>query len=788
MGKLFKILGIIVAALVLLVVLAITFVPMFMPWGSMLTGALEDSLGRKATVQEVSVSLWGGLKAQVKGLVVADKAAYGSRPLVKLDSLTVEADLMPLLARSLVVRQVEVKSLELSMVRGKDGRLNWRDLPKGKKDEHGRDRDRERRHEKDDDGHLVISSLQVVGSKLYLKNLANGMSSELPLEQLSLSSDLGLGGASGQLALAMPGLSVQSSAKSEGYGDSFVLKQGDLALKLDLAALAARLAPLYPGLKARGIIEMTGKASGPAKALAVQAQGQAKDLRLQTTAMGRRYFSLPGAVFMADMSLDLPGELADIKQAQFNAPEGGFAQSLKGVIGWGKSLGKSDALFEQRVDLAKLASLVSPLMPWTVKASGLASKRVRFKGAGPGVLEISGENQGKDIYIYCPPMPAPFKDAHMRAAYRFLIKDDPKELEIKQFDLDTAFAKLGITGKAEAKGDQAILRLMVVGDYLDLERLPMGAPRAKGEAAPHRTAKASPGAGSSGGKAAGGMGSGGGKAAPDPAQIRRDLQGVDAEAEVKLGLIKAAGYELKNLELKARIKDAKVEMELPHAIFLNGGLKMKAGVDFNPASPISILELKGEGLQVTPKVFRKLKQDLPLFALPLSGLSGVFFLDTAMKGEGLTSEALARSLKGDGSLVARDGVTIELAFLDEVAGLASLWQGALGQLPRRFGKFEAKYKIGGGVVNYDVALKAGDDEMDAQILGKTNLLDHALDATLKFDASTVGHTLRQFLAPDGTFPIKLGGTVEHPVPQLDLGAAPGAEKAVEGLIKGLFNK
>ena len=786
MGKLFKILGIVVAALALLVVLAITFVPMFMPWGSMLTGALEENLGRKATVEDVSVSLWGGLKAQVKGLVVEDQPAYGGRPLIKLDSLTVEADLWPLLASSLVVRKVEVNRLELSLVRGPDGRLNWRDVPKGKKEGREHERDRERRHDKDDDGHLVLSSLEVMGSKLYLKNLANGMTSELPLERLRLSSDLGAGGASGQLALALPGLSLDSAGRSEGYGDAFVLKQGNLALKLDLAALAARLAPLFPGLKARGTVEITGLANGPAKALAVQAQGQAKELWLQTTAMGRRYFSLPGAAFGADLSLDLPGETASIKQAQFNAPQAGLAQTMRGVIGWGKSLGKSDALFEQRMDLAKLASLVSPLLPWTVKAGGLASKRVRFKGAGKGVLEISGENQGKDIYLYCPMMAAPFKDPNMRAVYRFLIKDDPKELEIKQFDLDTAAAKLGLNGKLVKQGDIATLRLKVKGDYLDLERLPLGPPRARGEAAPRGRSKTD-GTMDSGGKqaAAGGMGSSGGKAGPDPAKIRRDLKGLDAEAEVKLGLVKAAGYELKNLGLKATVKDAKAELAEFKAIFLGGGLKMAAGVDFNPAAPVSRLKLKGEGLKVTPSVFRKLKQDLPLFALPLSGLTGVFALDSEMKGQGLSAEALAASLQGQGSLVARDGVTIELAFLDQLAGLASLWRDSLGKLPRRFSKFEGKYTIAKGLVNYDIALKAGNDEMDAAIVGNTNLLDHSLNATLKFDASTVGHTLREFLAPDGTFPIKLGGTVEHPVPQLALGGAP-AEKAVEGLIKGLF--
>ncbi|MCF8033102.1 MAG: AsmA family protein [Desulfarculaceae bacterium] len=785
MGKFFKILGIIIAGLALLVVLAVTIIPMVLPWGSMLTGALEEKLGRPATVEDVSVSLWGGLEAEVKGLVVKDKPAYGERPLVSLDTLTVRADLLPLLASSLVVRQVRVDRLELSMVRGKDGRLNWRDLPVGKKEE----REHHEREDDDDDGHLIVSSLQVTGSKIFLKNLANGMSSELPLERFNLSSDLTTGGAGGQVSLAMPGLSLESAGQSKGYGDDFVLEQGKLGLKLDLAALAQRLAPLYPGLKARGTVEISGQAQGPSKALKVQAQGRARNLRLQTTAMGKRYFSLPEATLMADLTLDLLGDLARIGQAQLSAPGAGLVQTMSGTLGWGESLGKSDARFEQRLDLGKLAELISPLMPWPIKASGLASKQVRFKGTGPGVLEISGENRGQNIYFSCPAMAAPFKDPSMRAVYRFLVKDKDDEFEIKQFDLDTAVAKLGITGKMAKKDRKVKIRLAVKGSYLNLDRLPLGPPP-DGQKAPARRAKAATAPGktvATGQAKAGGMGSGGGKGGPNPAQIRRNLAGLDAEAEVELGLVRARGYELKDLELEAKVKDAKAELEELKAGFLGGKVKMSAGVDFNPASPVSKLELKGDGLKITPRVFRKLKQDLPLFALPLSGLTGVFSLDSEMKGEGLTAEALAASLKGKGSLKARDEVTIELAFLDHAEGVAALWQQALGNLPRRFTKFEGKYKIGGGRVNYDIDLKAGDNEVDAMIVGSTGLLDGSLDATLKFDAETVGHTLREVLAPDGTFPIKLGGTVDHPVPTLALGGAP-AEKAVEGLIKGLFNR
>lgn len=66
MGKVLKIAVVVILGLALPVVLGITILPMALPWSSMLAGALEENLGRRATVEDVSVSLWGGLDVQVR--------------------------------------------------------------------------------------------------------------------------------------------------------------------------------------------------------------------------------------------------------------------------------------------------------------------------------------------------------------------------------------------------------------------------------------------------------------------------------------------------------------------------------------------------------------------------------------------------------------------------------------------------------------------------------------------------------------------------------------------------
>lgn len=777
MAKALKVIVVVLLGLALLAALGITILPKALPLSSMLAGALEENLGRKATVDEVSLGLWGGLDVKVRGLVVQDKPAYGNQPLLKLDSLDLSASLWPLLTRRLVVEKVLADGLELSLVRAKDGRLNWQDLPSqaeaGEKHEP---------REAPQGGRLLINRLAVTNSSLHLLNQADGKRSVLPLERCELSSDLSLGGASGELELALPGVRLNSSAKSRGYGDAFTLDQGRLELKIDLAQLTARLAPVAPGLRAQGVILVTGRASGPASALLVQTQAQAQGLRVQTQAMGPKAFSLGEASWAGQATFNLPGELVNIKQAQLLLPQAGLVQTLSGVLGWGKSLGKSDAVYDQQADLAKLASFIEPLLPWPLKAKGQASKRVLFKGAGPGVLAVSGQNLLRGAVAESPAWPRVWKEPEARADYKFLVKDKGREVVIQQMDWASTPAKLGLTGVVKLDKDQTTLRLKLAGDYLDLDRLPLGPPPGRRASARARTGPAA----KARAKTQAGQPAPSREAAREASETRRALKGLDAELRVHLGRLTMGGYQMTGLKGQLQVKEQKAEIKSLQARFLEGQVTASAGVDFKPASPAVSLRVQGKDLKVDPKVFRKLKGDFPLFALPLSSLEGVFSLDSEMAGQGLEPEPLLASLTGKGSLRAKDGVIIGLAFLDDIRSVGKLFGGDLGKLPRRFEKLQGDYTIGRGKVNYDIALMAGKDEMDAQIIGSTGLLDDSLDAKIKFKADTVGHTLREFLDADGTFPIGLGGTIHKPVVKLDLRG--NLIPAAENLIKNLLNR
>lgn len=246
------------------------------------------------------------------------------------------------------------------------------------------------------------------------------------------------------------------------------------------------------------------------------------------------------------------------------------------------------------------------------------------------------------------------------------------------------------------------------------------------------------------------------------------------------------GYEMKNLRAQLEVKDQKARIKEFQTGFLGGEVQTKAAMDFKPAAAAGDVDVRAKNITITPEVFRKLKYDFPMFSLPLSSLEGVFSLDSQMAWQGLESEQVRSTLKGKGLLKAEDGVTIGMDFLDSVQAVAVLMGKDLSRdLPRRFEKFEGKYTMGQGKVNYDIALMASKDRVDAQIVGSTGLLDDSLDANIKFKADSVGRDLRQFLDKDGTFPIGVGGTIQKPVAKVDLSGnlIPAAEKLFQNLFK-----
>ncbi|RJX35152.1 MAG: AsmA family protein [Desulfarculus sp.] len=776
MGKALKIIGICLGVLLALLAVLLLVMPHLIPWGSLLSGAVSSQLGRPASVQEVSLRLWGGLELEVKGLVVQELPRWGRRPMLRLGRLHLRADLLPLLARKLVVRQVLLQGLEVSLVQDKDGVRNWQDLPLPSK---GQASSGAEEPDGLPGGALLLARAQAEGCKLYLYNLATGQSAELPLRKLELTSDLDMGGASGRITLEMPGLSLRAQARSQGLGQGLRLEQAKLELTLDLAPLVERLAVLQPGLRGAGQVRGQMTAAGPLSGLQITAQAQAQDVLLSAGA--GPVYGLPAARLQADLTLDLPGKLAQVRVLELVSAAAGLRCRLSGRLGWEESLGRSDAHFQQEADLAKLIPVLSPLLPWSLQAQGAASQETRLKGAGPGAVEIAGQTRVLGAVLRFPWLREAHREPDFRTDYRLLLDDGGGRLEILRLAVASSVARLGFSGRVRWRGGETQAKLRLQGEFLDLNRLPLGLPPSPAPPAAKTSSRPSPPPAVGPAKLAPPA------VAPDSAApLRRALKGKTVEAKIQLGRVLLASYELQNLRTTLEVKNQKIVLKDFACGLLKGRVELAGSLDAAPNPAASRLRLKGRGLQVTPQVFRVLQRDFPLFALPLSSLEGSFDLSSDLAARGLRREYLLNSLQGKGGLRAPRGVTIGLEFLDQMPGGNLLWGLVRERIPRQFSKFEGQYTLGGGRVKYDLALQSQDRQLNAQIVGSTGLLDETVQAQLKISGPILGRDLRRLLGPDGTVPIGLGGTLRHPQPRLESPAGGGSP--MENLLRGILQR
>lgn len=131
MIRLGKWIGIIVAALVLLAVLAVLLLPTllnFERYQSLLVQRASRALGREVTLGALRVNLWGGLGAEARGVAVAQAAGVGGAPLLTAEALQVRVEFLPLLRGRIKVASLLLDRPQVRILRDPDGRWSFEDL------------------------------------------------------------------------------------------------------------------------------------------------------------------------------------------------------------------------------------------------------------------------------------------------------------------------------------------------------------------------------------------------------------------------------------------------------------------------------------------------------------------------------------------------------------------------------------------------------------------------------------------------------------------------------------
>ena len=133
MGKIFKVLGILVGALVALVVIAIVLVVLLVDpndYRDEIAQRVQDATGRELTIEgELSLSVFTWVAIEVGRTRLGNAEGFGDEPFASFERASLSVKLIPFLFRREVsVGTAELESLRVNLAIAANGRSNWQDI------------------------------------------------------------------------------------------------------------------------------------------------------------------------------------------------------------------------------------------------------------------------------------------------------------------------------------------------------------------------------------------------------------------------------------------------------------------------------------------------------------------------------------------------------------------------------------------------------------------------------------------------------------------------------------
>ena len=89
---------------------------------------VENTIGRKVAIEEIGVTVWGGIGARLTQFRVADDSAFSSEDFVRAEGLQVNVALWPLLSQEVQVKRIILHKPQIQVIRNKEGVFNFASL------------------------------------------------------------------------------------------------------------------------------------------------------------------------------------------------------------------------------------------------------------------------------------------------------------------------------------------------------------------------------------------------------------------------------------------------------------------------------------------------------------------------------------------------------------------------------------------------------------------------------------------------------------------------------------
>lgn len=135
MGRILKLIAVLVGALVVLIVAATVLIAsLFDPndYKDEIAAAVTDATGRSLELRgDLELKLWPQLRIAVGRAELGNAPGFGDAPFAQIDSAQLQVEILPLLSRRLKIGEVRLDGLTLNLARNASGATNWQDLGGG---------------------------------------------------------------------------------------------------------------------------------------------------------------------------------------------------------------------------------------------------------------------------------------------------------------------------------------------------------------------------------------------------------------------------------------------------------------------------------------------------------------------------------------------------------------------------------------------------------------------------------------------------------------------------------
>ncbi len=133
-------------------------------------GQAERALGRKVSVGDVGVTLWGGVGLTLSNFTMSDDPSFSSSHFVHAEDLQINVKLLPLLRKDFQVKRLILHKPIIQVIRNKEGRFNFSTIGQDNKDNKEKQKEpgkAEKEKEQKASPALLIAMVDVSGGEVH---------------------------------------------------------------------------------------------------------------------------------------------------------------------------------------------------------------------------------------------------------------------------------------------------------------------------------------------------------------------------------------------------------------------------------------------------------------------------------------------------------------------------------------------------------------------------------------------------------------------------------------------